>query len=246
MSSSRLKSWIEHSDLVDYYSGHRDSPDDLYPSEERFLPWLAEEARTVLDVGCGAGGFADIWHSYDPGLEYEGVDASEALVEAASSLRPGSSFRVADCAEGLPFGDRHADVVAALGWLHWEPRYAEVLEELWRVTGRFLFFDLRMHDADTGEKRAEQRLALSGPWDGRTTVPYICTAWPEIARKLRSFGPARILAHGYRREPAETVVGVDWPVCFATFVLERGASPVEDPVLDLELPVGWPLPEGAS
>src|SRR5688572_479814 len=117
--------WVEHPDLVDYYVSHRCRPEDLYPSEERFLPELARAASSVLDVGCGAGGFLSIWRHFNPTLVYTGIDASAGLIEAASEQHPGVEFLVADGAEPLPVADRSADVVAALGWLHLEPRWRD-------------------------------------------------------------------------------------------------------------------------
>lgn len=137
---------------------------------------------------------------------------------------------------------REYDVVAALGWLHWEPLYDRALDELWRVTRRHLFFDLRLIPGGGPPMTGRQRLALSGSWDGHTTVPYICVAWEEVARRLAQLRPLRILGHGYWGRPADTVVGVDTEICFATFVLERSAdqaaaAPAE---VSLELPFQWP------
>ena len=115
-------------------------------------------------------------------------------------------------------------MVAALGWLHWEAAWPEALRELWRVTGAALFFDLRLRES--GEDTvAQQRLALTGAWDEHTIVPYVVAAWPRVARALLALEPARILAHGYWGSPADTVMGVNDEVCFATFVLERGDGP---------------------
>ena len=69
---TRNLDWAEHPDLVEYYSAHRDKAEDLYPSEARFLPWLAGRTGDVLDVGCGAGGFADVWRHFNPGIRYGG------------------------------------------------------------------------------------------------------------------------------------------------------------------------------
>ena len=75
-------------------------------------------------------------------------------MEAARRAHPEHDFLRADCAAGLPLEDRFADVAVALGWLHWEERYAGALSELWRVAGRYVFFDLRLRDVDwTGYDR---------------------------------------------------------------------------------------------
>ena len=233
--------WTEHPDLVDYYSEARNAPEDLYPSERRFLPWLAAGGNEVLDVGCGAGGFAGIWQHFNPRIRYSGVDASAPLVSAARTLHPDTSFVRADCAEWLPQGDAGADVVSALGWLHWEPRYPAAIAELWRVTGRRLFFDVRLSESGAEDEAANQRLALVRPWDGRSTVPYIRVAWPRFARLLLGLGPARVLGHSYRGAPADTVTGLRGPVCFATFVLERSPGrPDGRTGVVLEGPLSWP------
>lgn len=237
----KTPSWTDHPDLVAYYESHRSRPEELYPSERRFLPWLATRAGSVLDVGCGAGGLSAAWSAYRPGIRYTGVDLSGPLVDAARRAHPEHEFIQADCADGLPLADGAADVVVALGWLHWEERYAQALAELWRVTGRYTFFDLRLLDTASADTAGRQRLALTADWDERTTVPYICTAWPRVAAMLLGLGPRRILGHGYWGSPAGTVIGVDQEVCFATFVLERGeATAVVRPEVALDLPLSWP------
>jgi SAM-dependent methyltransferase len=227
--------WVEHPDLVEYYASHRGRPEDLYPSEERFLPELARNADSVLDVGCGAGGFFAIWRHFNPAIRYVGVDASQALVDAGRRLHPEAEFLLGDGARPLPVEDRSAGVVAALGWLHLEPRWRGALPELWRAADGHLFFDMRLHRGE-GDLEGRQRLALSGEWDGRTTIPYLAASWPEVAARLTDLGPVRIRAYGYEGPPADTVSGMT-SVCFATFVLERGDGPLR---VECELPYEWP------
>jgi SAM-dependent methyltransferase len=240
MTRAHVAAWANHPDLVEYYTGHRADPGELYPSERRFLPWLASDASTVLDVGCAAGGFAGIWHHWGPSVSYTGVDVSESLVVAARRLHPNCTFEVADCAEGLPFEDAEFEVVQALGWLHWEPRFADALAEMWRVCAGRLFFDVRLRAGWTEHLRAEQRIALTHDWDGHTTVPYLCLAWERFAAMLLELEPAAILAHGYEGKASDTVTGVHGDICFATFVLERGKSRAAAPIVCTALPFSWP------
>ena len=214
-------------ELVEFFTTHRTKPEDLYPSEKRFLPDLARASATVLDVGCAAGGFAGVWRSYNPAIEYTGVDRSPELLEAARKLHPDTTFLVGDAADGVPLPAATADVVAALGWLHWEPRYASALAELWRLAGRSLFFDVRLHAGD-------EDIVGTQDLPGGGTTPYICASWPHFDALLRSLGPSAIRAYGYDGPPAATVHGMPQQLCLAAFVLERGDHPLE---LDLELPL---------
>src|SRR6185437_9955748 len=79
-----------------------------------------------------------------PLITYTGVDVSGPLVAAARRAHPEHEFLQADCADGVPLPHGYADIVSAMGWLHWETRYAQALAELWRLTARYAFFDLRL------------------------------------------------------------------------------------------------------
>jgi SAM-dependent methyltransferase len=234
-----LPDWALHPDFVVYYEDHRDSPEDLYPSEARFLPWLASKARSVLDVGCAAGGFRSIWQHYAQHVRYEGVDLSPALVDAARRLHPDSEFHHGDVLDGIELPDRRADVVQALGWLHWVPEQEQALAELWRLAGRFLFFDIRIVADPSAAGVGRQRIALVGDWDGKTETPYVTVAWSELARMLAALGPSEIYGYGYWAHPSETSRDVPDDVCMATFVLVRDGG--TGPSVCLDLPLAWPV-----
>jgi SAM-dependent methyltransferase len=233
-----LPDWALHPDLVAYYEDHRDRPEDLYPSEARFLPWLAQSARSVVDVGCAAGGFRDIWRHFAPGARYEGVDLSPVLVAAARRLHPDAEFHHGDVLEGIDLPDRRADVVQALGWLHWIPEQERALFELWRLAGHFLFFDIRIVADPAAAGIGRQRIALIGEWDGKTETPYVTVAWSELARMLAALGPSEVFGYGYWGHPSDTARDVPNDVCMATFVLVRGnGGPAR---VCLDLPLEWP------
>ena len=234
--------WAEHPELAAFYATHRRRPEDLYPSERKFVPWLAAQGSSVLDVGCAAGGFKDIWRHYNPVIRYRGVDLSPSLIDTAQRLHPDGQFLQGDCAAGLPLPDRCADVVQALGWLHWEPRYPAAIRELWRLTGTHLFLDVRIRVAGEEDLIGRQKLAFAGSWDGRTMTPYVAVGWRAFAQSLLALQPARILGYGYRGAPAETVIDLEPDICFAVFVLQR--APIRRtpsrPTVCLDLPMPWP------
>ncbi|MCH7564848.1 MAG: class I SAM-dependent methyltransferase [Gemmatimonadetes bacterium] len=243
MTSGHTASWADHPELVPFYTTRRNRPEDLYPSETRFFPWLAAcpGAGAVLDVGCGAGGFSEIWRHYRPSVVYAGTDISPALIAAARQRYPELEFREGNCVKGLPFPDECAEVVQALGWLHWEPRYRDAIDELWRLTARYLFFDVRLAAKPGGKARGIQRLALIGPWDGETTIPYQTLDWSAFAAFLQSLDPVALFGYGYLGRPSKTVVGIEGDICFATFVLEKGvADPGRRTMVCVDLPLDWP------
>ena len=50
----------------------------------------------MLDVGCASGGFFNIMRSYEPSVEYTGVDLSEIAVDMAQQSYPEASFIVTE------------------------------------------------------------------------------------------------------------------------------------------------------
>lgn len=235
--------WSEHPDLLDFFSRMRNRPEHLYPSERAFLPSLAAEHHTVLDVGCAGGGFFEIFRHYRSDIRYVGADFSHALTSRAGQLHADGQFLVADSAQGLPFADGSLPYVQALGWLHWEPRHFDALREMWRITTKHLFFDMRLSPFGRKTIVGEQRIAYSMPWDGRTVTPYIAVGWDELVLQLMALDPAAIQVVGYWGRPADTVTGMDCEVCFVTCVLEkRSATQASGPCrVTLDAPLDWPL-----
>lgn len=242
MNTQYKPDWTESPELTSFFSNRRCNPEDLYPSERRFLPWLAQNADRVLDAGCAAGGFYSIWRHYGNNIEYVGADISKPLIETAIKLHPGVKFVHVDFAEGTHFPDRFATVVAALGWMHWEPRYADALKELWRVAGHFLFFDVRLVEHEKDEQFGRQKLPFTRDWVGESATPYITVAWPRFAKMLLGLRPKTVLGYGYWGAPGDRVEGVLDRVCFATFVLEKEAPGQRTRITDvcLDLPLLFP------
>lgn len=238
-------SWTRHPELVAFYTKHRISPEELYPSEKRFLPWLARQASSVLDIGCAAGGFSNIWRHYNKNLAYTGADVSAPVVEVARQMHPDLKFIHGNCIDGLPLTDRTAAVVSALGVLTWIPEYRPAIRELWRLTDRYLFIDQRLVSRPEEASVGSQQLALTTgqPWDGKTVTPYVCVDWPHFAAFMLQLRPRTILGFGYWGKPAKTAMDVPERMCMATFVLDKGPA-AEDhrgpTQICLDLPFGWP------
>jgi SAM-dependent methyltransferase len=81
---------------------------------------------TVLDVACGSGVVAT--HAARIGAEVTGVDLSSRMLQLASCLNPGCTFREASV-DSMPFSDQTFDaIVCAFGIGHFPDPPAAVIE----------------------------------------------------------------------------------------------------------------------
>jgi cyclopropane fatty-acyl-phospholipid synthase-like methyltransferase len=118
--------------------------------QDRFLAWLElSPGKTLLDVGCGAGGPA-LRIAAKTGCSVVGIDVHEQAVVTASSLAAQrglaerSEFRCANAAGPLPFSDASFDAITcidAINHLSDRPRVIAEWARLLKVGGRLLFTD---------------------------------------------------------------------------------------------------------
>lgn len=172
---------------------------------------LAEQAdpsrfHTILDLGCGSGGWVlDVAYA-NPAAEVAGVDSSETLIKYANARAQSqglnnASFEIMDIAKPLPFSDATFDLVNSrllVGSLHRDV-WPALIQEGYRITrpGGVL----RMTELDTSGVTNSSAfnfldsLLLKANWlvghgfspDGRT----MCTT-PVLPTLLRKAGYHKI------------------------------------------------------
>jgi ubiquinone/menaquinone biosynthesis C-methylase UbiE len=118
--------------------------------QDRFLAWLdLSPGKTLLDVGCGAGGPA-LRIAAKTGCSVVGIDVHEQAVATASSLAAQrglaehSEFRSTDATGPLPFSDASFDAITCIDAINHLPDRLQVIAEWARVLkvgGRLLFTD---------------------------------------------------------------------------------------------------------
>jgi malonyl-CoA O-methyltransferase len=98
--------------------------------------------QRVLDVGCGAGASRGLFARRYPGVQWLGIDISEAMLRQAAAgwatrLQWPGRWRRGDkvCADAarLPLADNAVDLVHSNLMLHWHPQPHTVLPECKRV-----------------------------------------------------------------------------------------------------------------
>jgi SAM-dependent methyltransferase len=91
----------------------------------------------LLEVGCGSGYYSEVFAELIPGgVNYTGIDYSEAMIVRARSNYPSVSFEVAD-ATRLPYADDAFDIVFNGVSLMHIIDYPAAIREAARVAGRY-------------------------------------------------------------------------------------------------------------
>lgn len=91
----------------------------------------------LLEVGCGSGYYSEVFADLVPGgVDYTGIDYSEAMIARARSNYPSVSFEVAD-ATRLPYADNTFDIVFNGVSLMHIIDYPAAIREGARVAGRY-------------------------------------------------------------------------------------------------------------
>lgn len=120
-------------ELASFGTGYRDlwwNPDFLALTAER---WSTKNAKRVLDVGCGDGGWTrTVGKHLAPGGELVGVDREQHFVDLAAKSTPDATF-VKGNAESLPFEDASFDLVTCQTVLIHVADAAKVVAEMHRV-----------------------------------------------------------------------------------------------------------------
>jgi cyclopropane fatty-acyl-phospholipid synthase-like methyltransferase len=118
--------------------------------QDRFLQWLdLSPGKTLLDVGCGAGGPA-LRIAANTGCSVVGIDVHEQAIRTANALATQRElagrveFRAADAGGRLPFADASFDAITCIDAINHFPERPRLVAEWARLLkpgGMLLFTD---------------------------------------------------------------------------------------------------------
>ena len=243
-SKSWSQAWSQTS-AIDFYNKHRSEVSDLHPSERVFLPRVLFPGAKVLDVGCASGGFFNIMRSLEPHIEYTGIDIAEAAIVLAKQKYPEARFLATD-GIGIPFEDQGFDLVHCTSVLVNEPRYKDLLKEMYRVSNRFVLADIRLlknigNDGGIGDSR--YRIQFEGAFQG-TTVPYVVCDADEVVNYILELAPKpkALRGTGYLHKISEMAETPFSEVCMTILLIQKGDSKTVTSEVDLQdLPLEFPI-----
>lgn len=240
MNDSQLaKSWSSEN-AVTYYMEHRDNAEELYESEKHFIGDVLKKGRTVLDIGCAAGGFSKIIRQYNKSIKYTGVDISPQMIKTAKRKFPQDEFYLCDGGK-LDFPDKSFDICICFGVLHMTERWKELLSQAWRVCRDTILFDLRIAE-DKGICDANlsyQRLEFGMKWDGISKAPYVVVSLEEVIDYLINMTPKvrSLRSYGYWAPISKMTVSEYARACMSVFCLGKKSA---DGIFDWRLPLMEP------
>ena len=190
-----------------------------------------------MDIGCASGGFFNIMRSMEPTIDYTGMDIVEPAIESARNRYPEARFMLADGFE-IPFDDGTFDLVHCTSVLNNEPRYQELLPEMYRVSNRFVLTDMRLLKdlASTGN---------SGPFNydikfegdsQEAIVPYVVNDADEVVNYLLGLDPRpqALRATGYFHTVSPMARIPFSEVCMAIILIQKGDSATDKTLLDVQ------------
>lgn len=238
---STAKEWSTQS-AIDFYYQNRHEISDLYPSEKVFLPRVLFPGANILDVGCASGGFFNIMRSYEPGIEYTGVDLSDRAVELARGRYPEARFMVT-AGFGLPFEDNTFDLVHCTSVFNNEPNYQAMLKEMYRVSNWFVLIDIRLLKGIGKQLESVYNIQFNSE-EVEATVPYVVNDADEVADYILNLEPQpkALRGTGYFHRVAKEANTPHVEVCMAVLLIQKGRSEGGSTTLDLaELPIEFAI-----
>ncbi|HET8935513.1 MAG TPA: class I SAM-dependent methyltransferase [Polyangiales bacterium] len=191
------------------------------------------EARSVLDVGAGAGRALRHFSSQRPKLELHGIEPVASLVREAEQAGVAPGTIQLGSGDALPFQDASIDVLTAFGVLHHVADPSHVIREMLRVARRAVFISdsNRFGQGRPAVRYAKLALRALGLWPlfdlvrtrGRGYMTsegdglFYSYSIFDSMRSLREWAPELMLVE---LETASTVIG-PWadPLCNASTLL---------------------------
>ena len=106
--------------------------------------------KSILEIGCSSGYYADIFKKAGLSLQYQGCDYSEALITLARKMHPEVAFKVCD-ARQLTYGDGGIDIAFSSACIMHVIDYEKAIAETLRVAKEYVIFHRTpiLHEART-------------------------------------------------------------------------------------------------
>lgn len=229
--------------MVDYYRAwnrqemvakfERKRSGDFFASEREILKKIGPGCRTILDIGCASGRFAELIDELAPGASFSGIDISANNIERARANYPAATFYLGNALD-IDLAERF-DLINATGVMQHEPRFKDLIAQMLSWSDRFIMFDVKF--AAIPDDLVDIERAYGQIGDDR--LYFVVLSWLLFRTYLESLPRVkRVEVWGYETpKNANTVIpgGVE-PLVSAGVLIECSDSSAV-PSFDVDLPV---------
>ncbi len=188
-----------------------------------------DQARHVVDVGCGPGNSTELLAARFPGADILGLDNSPAMLEAARLRLPALRFEAADAASWIP--DPQTDLVFANATYQWIPDHFAQLPRVLAALRPGAVLAVQMPDnVETTTHRLMREVAAGGPWAERLAGAARAPLPPPRAyyEALRPHAARLDIWHTIYNHPLAGAAAI------VEFVRSTGLRPYLDPLDETE------------
>jgi len=197
----------EDKSSLNYWKNHRNKLDDLYPSERYFLYPTLKSAKSVLDVGCAAGGSFNFCREANSDIDYTGIDISKKLINIANKLHPKGAFFVYD-GHKITFKENQFDLVFSIGVLHHLHHWREMIKQMVKCSSGYAVFDIRLTNEGTLDnvKKYYQYVTFDDMRKSKTAISYLVLNIDDFKNFMNQYygtGGYRIESYGYYSKPTD-------------------------------------------
>ena len=142
----RTVSFWGQKNVLNYLSKSRNKYNDLYLGEKILLNNFFKKKFSVLDIGCSQGGFISILNKIHNDFKYLGLDFNQKALSIAKKKNPLGKFKKINDNKYSKYTNKKYDLVILFGILHLNKDWKNIIREAYKVTKKYLIFDLRETD----------------------------------------------------------------------------------------------------
>ena len=213
--------------LPNYFSQHRKSWAEFYPSERKTIEYVAPAASAkVLDMGCACGGLALALNERFGVHQYLGVDIHADAISAARDLVSFGKFIADDFLDAKKGIEKNFDLAFSLSCADWNVKTEELFVSLFEHVkpGGHMIFSCRLTRTGAGILQAQQKIEYPGATsDTAELAPYKVYSLDKMLALIGCLTPAaEVYGFGYWGNVPETVQGLPIKQAFyAVFAVQK-------------------------
>ena len=170
-------SWSQKA-IIKFISENRKNYNSLYIGERILLDQYFKKNYSVLDIGCAQGGFINILKKINKKFTYVGIDYNKKMLDIAKKRYPNNEFVYTKQNDYSKYIKKKFDLVIIFGILHLNKEWKKIIKEAYKLSKRYLIFDLR-----ESNKIIKKKIYLN--LGNKKKIPYYIIKRKEVENFLK-------------------------------------------------------------